>query len=130
MRSARRSFRCFRLKTKKCLPGTARLSSSHGKSFSCATKSAAATPGRPKAKSIARAIRRGTLPDQVPQHFAHVLARRHLRVVAEHPPLLVDQARDALGELRRRIVGGAVRERELPVRVREQREGEGELPRE
>ena len=68
--------------------------------------------------------------DQVAQHLAHVLARRHLRIVAEHAALLVDQARDALRELRGRFLRRAIGEREAPVGVREEREGEGELPRE
>src|SRR2546428_6799810 len=116
--------------TKECFPATARRASRQRKSFSRATNSAAATPERASTSESARAIRRRRSTSQVAQHLAHVLARRHLRVVAEHAPLLVDQARDALRELRGRIVGRAVGERQAPVRVGEEREGEGELLRE
>ena len=59
-----------------------------------------------------------------------MLAGRHLRVELEDAPFLVDQARHPLRRACRRVVGGAERDAETPVRVAEQREGEGELLRE
>src|SRR5262249_29379429 len=99
MRSAMRSLCRLRWETKKCLPGTARPSSRQRKSFSRATNSAAATPERASAIESASATRRTTSAGQVAEYLGHVLARRHLRVVAEHAAVLVDQARDALREL-------------------------------
>jgi len=59
-----------------------------------------------------------------------VLACRHLRIVAQHASLLVDQAGDAARAPCGRVVDRAVAQREAPVRVAEERERKAELLRE